>query len=169
MKPVFVVIIDPLRYDLLSLFKGFKIVKPNTLLLKGPEKTLYNTVPIGLSAGNVFLTNSPIFGTCQIGPSQKDRTVVRTQSQTPGDSLPGGVSRDRGPIQGICGLQCAPSSTKTIPGNLPTPVVHHHNKRTPTVFSTIDLGQVSRPETVRTIHHRTLLGNLWPLSPGVPD
>ena len=35
MKPVLVVIIDPLRYDLLSLFKGFKIVKPNTLLLEG--------------------------------------------------------------------------------------------------------------------------------------
>ncbi len=35
MKPVVVVIIDPLRYDLLSLLKGFKIVKPNTLLLEG--------------------------------------------------------------------------------------------------------------------------------------
>ena len=94
MKPVLVVIIDPLRYDLLSLFKGFKLVKPNTLLLEGPEKTLYNTVPIGLATSYVFLTNSPIFGTCQIGPSQKDGAVVRAQSETLGDSLLGSVSRD---------------------------------------------------------------------------
>ncbi len=119
MKPVLVVIIDPLRYDLLSLFKGFKLVKPNTLLLEGPEKTLYNTVPIGLTTWYVFLTNSPIFGTRQIGPSQKDGTIVRAQSETLGDSLFGGVSRDHGPIQGICGLQCPPSSTKTIPGEPP--------------------------------------------------
>ncbi len=57
MKTVLVVIIDPLRYDLLSLLKGFEAVKSNTLLLEGPEKTLYNTVPIGLSARNIFLTN----------------------------------------------------------------------------------------------------------------
>ncbi len=166
MKTVLVVIIDPLRYDLLSLFKGYKIVKPNTLLLEGPEKTLYNTVPISLATWNVFLTDPLIFGACQIGPSQKDGTIVRAQSETLGDSLLGSVSRDHGPIQGICGLQCPPSSTKTIPRNLPTPVVHYRNKRTPTIFSTIDLGQVSRPETVRTIHHRTLLGNLCLLSPG---
>ena len=119
MKPVVVVIIDPLRYDLLSLFKGFKLVKPSTLLLEGPEKTLYNTVPIGLATWYVFLTNSPIFGTRQIGPRQKDGAVVRAQSETLGDSLFGGVSRDHGPIQGICGLLCAPSSTKTMPGKPP--------------------------------------------------
>ncbi len=115
-------------------------MKPNTLLLEGPEKTLYNTVPIGLTTWYVFLTNSPIFGTRQIGPSQKDGTIVRAQSETLGDNLLGSVSRDHGPIQGICGLQCPPFSTKTIPRNLPTPVVHHRNKRTPTVFPTIDLG-----------------------------
>ncbi len=87
MKPVLVVIIDPLRYDLLSLFKGLEIVKPHTLLLEGPEKTFYDPVPIGLSARNIFLTNVPIFGTCQIGPRQKDGAVVRAQSETLGDSL----------------------------------------------------------------------------------
>ncbi len=46
MKPVLVIVIDPLGYNYFSLFKGLKIVNPDTLLLEGPEETLYNTVPI---------------------------------------------------------------------------------------------------------------------------
>ena len=152
MESVFIIVLYPLCDHGFCFLERCKMVKPNTFLFQRSEKSFHNSIPIRFPFGNIFLCDSPVTCTQNVLPGQEYRSVVMTNLQPLWNSLFGAIPSHYSLIQSIRCLTSPTQTVKTISCNLTAPIVNHWNQLAPSIPTTVNLGQIRRPEFIRSIH-----------------